>query len=442
MRKPLLCLLAMGILSATIAQENAIKYPNKKRSTLGFQFTLHDFKTAADLNNTSISRVLDQNQWHNLSRMNSGLAISYLQGLTDYIEFMARLGISSVTYPVPAKTASEEAVLWESDANLLFKLLNDHFWMTPFASVGAGVSKWKGYYGAYLPLGLGLEVNLNDGSYLMLSSAYRVAATSGTTANHLFYSLGIGVPLGQNKPVAIAPPPPPPPAVELPKDSDHDGIIDSLDACPDVAGVAKFNGCPDTDSDGIPDKDDKCPNVAGLEKYQGCPIPDTDGDGINDEKDKCPTVAGLERYQGCPIPDTDGDGVNDEEDKCPEIAGTAQFNGCPPVIFEAKNIQFLTGSATILKASNVHLDKVVSYLKETPEAKIDVNGYTDNTGKDAANLKLSQRRAEAVKAYFVKKGIAADRIGTQGFGASDPIADNNTKEGRAQNRRTEFSFHR
>ncbi|MFT4024709.1 MAG: outer membrane beta-barrel protein, partial [Flavihumibacter sp.] len=98
----------------------------------------------------------------------------------------------------------------------------------------------------------------------------------------------------------LPPLPPPPPA---PADRDHDGVVDSLDACPDVAGLAALNGCPDKDGDGITDAADKCPDVPGLAKYEGCPIPDTDKDGINDEQDKCPTEAGVAKYQGCPIPD-------------------------------------------------------------------------------------------------------------------------------------------
>lgn len=77
----------------------------------------------------------------------------------------------------------------------------------------------------------------------------------------------------------------------------------------------------DTDSDGVVDSLDKCPTVPGLAKYQGCPVPDTDKDGVNDEQDKCPTVPGLAKYAGCPVPDTDKDGVNDEQDKCPTVPG-------------------------------------------------------------------------------------------------------------------------
>jgi hypothetical protein len=114
---------------------------------------------------------------------------------------------------------------------------------------------------------------------------------------------------------------------KVPADSDGDGISDPNDKCPNVIGLARYDGCPipDTDGDGINDELDKCPGQAGTAKYDGCPIPDTDGDGINDELDKCPNQAGTAKYNGCPIPDTDGDGINDELDKCPSQAGTAKY---------------------------------------------------------------------------------------------------------------------
>ena len=165
-------------------------------------------------------------------------------------------------------------------------------------------------------------------------------------------------------------------------------FLDDVDACPDVAGPAALNGCPDRDGDGIADKDDKCPDVAGLAKYNGCPIPDTDKDGINDEEDKCPTVPGVARYQGCPIPDTDNDGVNDEEDKCPNEPGPASNFGCPEIKQEiiekvnlaAKNIFFATGSAKLLAKSYPSLNNVVKILTENPTYKVDIAGHTDTTG--------------------------------------------------------------
>ncbi|HET9055490.1 MAG TPA: OmpA family protein, partial [Chitinophagaceae bacterium] len=229
-------------------------------------------------------------------------------------------------------------------------------------------------------------------------------------------------------------------------DTDKDGIADKDDACPTVAGLAAFNGCPDSDNDGIADKDDACPTQPGLAKYKGCPIPDSDGDGINDEEDKCPNQSGLARYQGCPIPDSDGDGVNDEEDKCPTVVGVVENFGCPKVDenivkkleYAAKNVYFAPGKFTLLAKSNAGLNEVVKIMKSNPELNLEINGHTDNTGDAAKNQTLSERRAQAVKDYLVKKGVEEARIISAGYGQDQPIADNATAAGRAKNRRVEI----
>jgi outer membrane protein OmpA-like peptidoglycan-associated protein len=233
---------------------------------------------------------------------------------------------------------------------------------------------------------------------------------------------------------------------EVTHDKDNDGIVDEKDECPEVAGEVALAGCPDKDKDGVADKNDKCPDVAGTAKYNGCPIPDTDGDGINDEEDKCPAVAGIAKYNGCPIPDTDGDGVNDEEDKCPATPGKPENGGCPEIKQEvvkkvaiaAKAIYYMSGKDIIQKVSYPKLDVVVKVLKADPALQISIEGHTDNTGKPETNLKLSAKRAQAVKNYFIKKGIAESRITAQGFGDSKPIAPNKTPQGRAKNRRVEL----
>ncbi len=244
----------------------------------------------------------------------------------------------------------------------------------------------------------------------------------------------------------VIPPPPPPP----PLDTDNDGIIDSLDKCPTVPGIAKYQGCPipDTDKDGINDEEDKCPTVPGFAKYQGCPIPDTDKDGINDEEDKCPTVPGVAKYQGCPIPDTDGDGLNDEEDKCPTLAGPRENQGCPVIAEEvkkrvdlaAKNILFVTGSAKLQSKSYKGLNDVVKIMQENAEMKLEIDGHTDNVGSDEYNQTLSDDRAASVRAYIVSKGIDESRIRSAGHGETMPIADNKTAAGRQQNRRVEMKL--
>lgn len=232
-----------------------------------------------------------------------------------------------------------------------------------------------------------------------------------------------------------------PPVVIVP-DTDGDGIKDDVDKCPTVAGVEKYQGCPvpDTDGDGINDDNDKCPTVAGTAKYQGCPIPDTDGDGINDEEDKCPTVAGVAKYQGCPIPDTDGDGVNDDDDRCPNVAGPATNFGCPIIGIEAYKVVFKSGSAVLLPEGKKELDKAVAYLKANEGFDIMIEGHTDNTGSDKINNPLSVKRADAVKAYFVKNGLPAERFTTKGFGSTTPVADNKTADGRKHNRRIEVKM--
>ncbi len=225
-----------------------------------------------------------------------------------------------------------------------------------------------------------------------------------------------------------------------PADRDGDGILDADDKCPDVAGKKELNGCPDKDGDGIADGDDKCPDVAGKKELAGCP--DSDNDGIADADDKCPTLAGTANRRGCP--DRDGDGILDADDKCPDIAGVKEADGCLPKAVQAfagviKGINFDTGKASIMKSSHKVLESALPVLKQYASLRLRIEGHTDNVGDSAANKKLSQERADAVRTFFAEHGIEANRFETVGFGDSKPIADNKTKPGRAQNRRIEFA---
>ncbi len=108
--------------------------------------------------------------------------------------------------------------------------------------------------------------------------------------------------------------------------------------------------------------------------------------------------------------------------------------------FTLSDLKFQTGKSTIMSNSFTTLDELVDYLKRKKELRILVGGHTDNVGAADGNLKLSKDRALAVKAYLVKKGISAGRVRTEGFGMNQPIADNSTVTGRAQNRRTEIQI--
>jgi outer membrane protein OmpA-like peptidoglycan-associated protein len=234
------------------------------------------------------------------------------------------------------------------------------------------------------------------------------------------------------------------PKVEAPKDTDGDGIFDNEDKCPTVAGVKVFNGCPDTDADGIQDSEDKCPTIAGIKEFDGCA--DTDGDGVQDSEDDCPTVKGLVALKGCT--DTDGDGVADKDDKCVDRPGPVDNDGCPRVSevvkkqldFAAKAIQFEVGKDILRPISFAQLDEVVKILNEYQDYQIIIDGHTDNTGKADKNQILSDKRAAAVKNYFIKKGIDASRMISTGYGDTKPLVENNSVPNKAKNRRVELNM--
>lgn len=229
---------------------------------------------------------------------------------------------------------------------------------------------------------------------------------------------------------------------EKAEDRDGDGIADADDECPTVAGLAAFKGCPDTDGDGIMDKADACPDQAGLAKFAGCP--DKDGDGVQDKDDSCPDVAGLVALDGCP--DTDGDGIRDGDDRCPDEAGVAEMNGCPEVEEEVieklasitKAVRFETGSAKLKASSELILDEIVTIMEEYGQYSLRVSGHTDSQGAEGLNMTLSQDRAAACVEYLVGKGVARERMISEGFGEEQPISTNATAQGRKENRRTEF----
>lgn len=246
-----------------------------------------------------------------------------------------------------------------------------------------------------------------------------------------------------------------------PSDQDGDGIVDKDDECPrapeDKDGYADEDGCPepDNDADGINDPDDKCPlepeDRDGHEDADGCPDPDNDGDGLADTIDQCPIEAedkdNFEDDDGCPDTDNDRDGIGDVDDKCPLEPGVPP-DGCPKkyknIVVTQKKIElkqtvyFDTNKATIKRVSYALLDEVAQAMQDNPTIKVDIEGHTDSQGGDAKNLKLSQARAESVKAYLVGRGVTADRMNPRGFGENVPIADNRTAAGRSQNRRVEF----
>ena len=321
--------------------------------------------------------------------------------------------------------------------------------------------------GLGIPIGAGINFKIANNVALNTYGGYNFAVKNNE--DHIFFGAGLMVDLGKGKTVEE------PVKKEEPVklvDTDGDGIADIDDACPEVAGIAQFNGCPDTDGDGIPDKDDECPEVAGVIEYNGCP--DTDGDGIPDSKDACPTVKGVAEFGGCPNPDSDGDGIidsfdkcpneagplstagcpdkdgdgiADKDDKCPNEAGPASTKGCPEakVIQEAntgfKDIQFDLGKATIRPESYSILDNAAKIMiEQLPNAKFEIGGHTDSKGSAALNNKLSQSRADAVVKYLISKGVDKSRLTAKGYGSTKPeVSPEKTEADYQTNRRIEIN---
>ncbi len=205
-----------------------------------------------------------------------------------------------------------------------------------------------------------------------------------------------------------------------------------------------------------PTRSNKCPNEPedkdGFEDEDGCPDLDNDQDGIPDALDKCPNEPedkdGFEDEDGCPDPDNDQDGIPDVIDKCPNEPGPPEENGCPKkhtlVSVTQEKIElhqavfFATGRATIMPQSFPLLDEVADVLRTRSTMQVRVEGHTDSRGSRASNMRLSQARADSVKAYLVGHNVNASRMVSVGFGPDQPIETNKTAAGRERNRRVEF----
>ena len=241
----------------------------------------------------------------------------------------------------------------------------------------------------------------------------------------------------------------------LPKDADVDGVVDADDRCPGTPAGDRVDttGCSlpkDADADGVADAADRCPNSPAGQKVDagGCPL-DSDGDAVVDTADRCPATPAGEPVDanGCPLPtDSDRDGVLESVDRCPGTPTGQRVNasGCPLLFIGVQRtlvlqgVNFETGSANLTDQSHNTLDRVAAAIIGNPDVRVEVAGYTDNRGGAATNLRLSQARADAVRAYLIGKGVPAFQLTSRGFGSANPIAPNTTAVGRSRNRRVEL----
>jgi OmpA-OmpF porin, OOP family len=215
-------------------------------------------------------------------------------------------------------------------------------------------------------------------------------------------------------------------------DRDGDGIFDDEDVCPDntpeelVKGVHQSGpkkGCSlDSDNDGVPDYRSDCPNNTPLEI----------SNGVND--------------RGCPL-DTDQDGVPDYKDQCPgtPFGIAVDENGCAlsgPVVTRTLqgDVTFAFDKSVLTEEAKIQLENLINEFGINFIKGIEVVGHTDSVGRESYNQKLSEERSASVTSYLIVLGIQASKINSWGEGELNPVASNDTREGRAQNRRVDIKI--
>ena len=192
-------------------------------------------------------------------------------------------------------------------------------------------------------------------------------------------------------------------------------------------------------------KDLKDEKLAISNKFTAAML-DVDKDGVVNELDQCsssPLGSSVDNI-GCPeIFDTDSDKIPDANDLCPNTSTDVAVNKFGCVASESitlKGVNFATGSDRLTFNSLPVINTTVTALKANPGINVEVAGHTDGLGIKSINQKLSKRRANAVAIQFIEQGVEAARISTKGYGESNPIAPNNTEEGRLMNRRVELKI--
>ncbi len=230
-------------------------------------------------------------------------------------------------------------------------------------------------------------------------------------------------------------------------DPDHDGLRSpepaedehgALGPPPDEGAGAADDAYVPPDTDSV---DDAARDAAIRGGYDACPDLPEDHDGVEDE-------------DGCPEGDEDGDGVLDYLDRCPEepesINGYEDDDGCPDegpakIIVEEgritilETIRFELNSSRIDRDSHGIMNQIALTLRKHREIeRIEIGGHTDSTGPRGYNVRLSHERARSVRLYLLGRGIPPGRLSARGYGPDQPLADNDTEDGRAKNRRVEF----
>lgn len=342
----------------------------------------------------------------------------------------------------------------------LYFLSRERRW-NPYGLVGIGAMRTeipgRSSTNLLTSVGAGVMRTISaDGAALRADARYRYDADDSSRAGadgfgDWVLNVGFIIPFGSGKT----------PAASDVADSDGDGVNDADDRCPDTAPGTDVDGTGcmiDGDHDGVTDKKDRCPKTPAARKVDanGCEI-DSDRDGVVDDLDRCPnTPAGIKvGANGCEA-DADVDGVVDSKDACPgsRPGDKVDEKGCLRLSEQAfpeasefsvssdsfvlRGVTFQYDSTILTDEAETVLKGVAATLRERPELHVEIGGHTDNRGTKPYNTELSRQRAEAVRTFLIRNGVTEANVVAKGYGGERPIADNDTEEGRAQNRRVEL----
>lgn len=295
--------------------------------------------------------------------------------------------------------------------------------ITPLAKAGLGYETMsthheENYDSPFANVGVGAKIPFTDNLALKLEALYMLKFNDTRWDNNAAVLAGLNFAFGAKAQKAA-----PVVAAAIPAvvdgDDDNDGVLNSKDNCSMTPANTKVDAL-------------------------GCALVlDSDNDGVNDNIDKCPTTPKGTKVDenGCKLNlDDDKDGVLNSDDICPNtpLGEAVNSDGCPASV--NLHINFENNSAQITSASQTQMQKYADFLIKHTNYSAKIVGYTDSRGSATYNQKLSQRRAQAVVADLISKGVDANQLSSSGMGEKNPVADNSTSEGRAQNRRIEANL--
>jgi outer membrane protein OmpA-like peptidoglycan-associated protein len=412
-KKNLLLMMFILVMTATVgqAQVNSIAYKVKN-------YTLFTNNSGANKTNDDLLQ---------------GVEIGYAHGLNKYLDLYVpfRLGVPLF------KTGNQFLQgTWGFDPSLVGKYDNGGL-LVPYASLGFSVENIVKTWNSGVLIGGGVNFRLADQTFLTLGTGFRKSFTA--QRNSWQHSLGLLLPVGGAGLNAE-------PTMSAKEKAINEAAAARLQA--DAAAKAQADNAKRAAAEQA-----EVAAKAEAEKAQAAAEKAKMEAEVNiraeKEKARLETEARMQAEKAQMEAEARKKAAVTPPPPAVVTTQTTTTTTQTPVIltqteqqvmtYAMQGVQFETGSAQLLKSSYSVLDNVVSVLKGNSQLRLSINGHTDKTGNESANVKLSQSRANACMAYLVSKGISLSRLTAKGYGSSEPTSDNSTPEGRKMNRRVEFT---